>query len=57
MKRIVTIALCIAATLITSGSAFAQDPGAKVSIPFNFNVAANWMRHPLYLPDWRRRPL
>jgi hypothetical protein len=43
MKRIVTIALSIAATLITSGSAFAQDHGVKATIPFNFNVGGNWM--------------
>lgn len=43
MKPIVTIALSIAATLITSGSAFAQDHGVKATVPFNFNVSGNWM--------------
>jgi hypothetical protein len=43
MKRIVTIALSIAATLITSGSAFAQDHGVKATVPFNFNVSGNWV--------------
>jgi hypothetical protein len=43
MKRIITIALSIAATLITSGSAFAQNQGVKATIPFNFNASGNWV--------------
>ena len=43
MKRIVTIALSIAVTLIPSGSAFAQSHGVKATIPFNFNVSGNWV--------------
>jgi hypothetical protein len=43
MKPIVTIALSIAATLIASGSAFAQDHGVQATVPFNFYVGGNWM--------------
>ncbi len=43
MKRIVTIVLSIAATIITSGSAFAQGHGAKATVPFNFSVSGNWV--------------
>jgi hypothetical protein len=43
MKRIATIALSIVATLLTSGSAFAQNQGVKATIPFNFNAGGNWL--------------
>jgi hypothetical protein len=43
MKPIVTIALSIAATLITSGSAFAQDHGVQATVPFSFYVGGNWV--------------
>lgn len=43
MKRIAAIALYVAATLITTGSAMAQDHGAKATVPFNFNVAGTWV--------------
>jgi len=43
MKRIATIALSIAATLLTSGSAFAQSHTAKATVPFNFTVNGNTM--------------
>jgi len=43
MKRIATIALSIVATLLTSGSAFAQDHGVKATVPFNFNVSGSWL--------------
>ena len=42
MKRIATIALSIAATLISSGSAFAQDHAVKATVPFSFSVNGSW---------------
>ena len=38
MKRIAAIALFVAATFITAGSALAQDHRAKATVPFNFTV-------------------
>jgi hypothetical protein len=43
MNRIATIALSIAATLVASGSAFAQDHAVKATVPFNFSVNGSWM--------------
>lgn len=43
MKRIVTIALSLAATLITSGSALAQAHAVKATVPFNFSLNGTWM--------------
>ena len=43
MKRIATIALSIVATLLTSGSAFAQDHDVRATVPFNFNVSGSWL--------------
>jgi hypothetical protein len=43
MKRIAAVALFVAATLITTGSAFAQNPGVKASVPFNFNAGGTWI--------------
>jgi hypothetical protein len=38
MKRIAAAALFVAATLIATGSAWAQDHAAKVTVPFAFTV-------------------
>jgi len=38
MKRIAAIALFVAATFITAGSAVAQDNRVKATVPFNFTV-------------------
>ncbi|MGO9338418.1 MAG: hypothetical protein ACLPY1_13025 [Terracidiphilus sp.] len=43
MKRIAAIALFAAATLITTGSALAQDHGVQATVPFNFSVAGAWL--------------
>jgi hypothetical protein len=43
MKRIAAIALFVAATLLTTGSALAQDHGVKAAVPFNFSVAGAWL--------------
>jgi hypothetical protein len=43
MKRIAAIALFVAATLVTTGTALAQNQAVKATIPFNFNVAGAWL--------------
>ena len=43
MKRIAAIALFVAATLSTTGTAFAQNPGVKANVPFNFNAGGTWL--------------
>jgi hypothetical protein len=44
MKRIIAaIALFVAATFITTGSALAQDHRAKATVPFNFSVNGSWL--------------
>jgi hypothetical protein len=43
MKRIAAIALFVAATVITTGSALAQDHGVKATVPFNFSVNGAWL--------------
>jgi len=43
MKRIAAIALLVAATLLTTGSAVAQDHRVKATIPFNFTVNDSWL--------------
>jgi hypothetical protein len=40
MKRIATIALSLAATLIATGTAFAQNHSVKATVPFNFTVGS-----------------
>jgi hypothetical protein len=40
MKRIATIALSIAATLVASGTAFAQNHTVQATVPFNFTVGS-----------------
>jgi hypothetical protein len=41
MKRIAAVALFVAATLITTGSAWAQDHAVKATVPFNFTLNGN----------------
>jgi hypothetical protein len=43
MKRIAAIALYVAATLITTGTAMAQNHGVKAAVPFSFNVNGTWL--------------
>jgi hypothetical protein len=43
MKRIAAIALFVAATFITAGSALAQDHRVKATVPFNFTVNGSWL--------------
>jgi hypothetical protein len=43
MKRIAAIALFVAATLVTTGSAIAQDHAVKAAVPFNFSAAGAWL--------------
>jgi len=43
MKRIAAIALFVAATLSTTGTAFAQNNGVKANVPFNFSVSGTWL--------------
>jgi hypothetical protein len=46
MKRIAAIAaiaVFVAATLATTGSAMAQDHRAKGTVPFNFNAGGTWL--------------
>ena len=43
MKRIAAIALFVAATFITAGSALAQDHQVKATVPFNFTVNGSWL--------------
>jgi hypothetical protein len=38
MTRITAIALYVAATLVTAGSALAQDHGVQSTVPFSFSV-------------------
>ena len=38
MKRITAIALCALASLVTAGSAVAQGPAVKATVPFDFAV-------------------
>jgi hypothetical protein len=41
MKRIAAIALLVAASFLTAGSAMAQDHAVKATIPFNFTVGGS----------------
>jgi hypothetical protein len=41
MNRISAIALIVAASFVTAGSAMAQDHRAKATVPFNFTVNGN----------------
>jgi hypothetical protein len=41
MKRIPTIALLVAASVITAGSAMAQNDAVKATVPFNFTASGN----------------
>ena len=41
MNRISAIALIVAASFVTAGSAMAQDHRAKANVPFNFSVNGN----------------
>jgi hypothetical protein len=43
MKRIAAIALFVAATLVTTGTALAQIQAVKANVPFNFNVSGAWL--------------
>ena len=43
MKRTAAIALVVAATLFTTGSALAQNRGVKADVPFNFNAGGTWV--------------
>jgi len=43
MKRIAAIALFVASTLLTAGSAVAQDRQVKATVPFNFTVNNSWL--------------
>jgi hypothetical protein len=43
MKRIAAIALFVASTLLTAGSAVAQDHRVKATVPFNFTVNNSWL--------------
>jgi hypothetical protein len=43
MKRIAAIALFVAATLTTTGTALAQTQAVKGTVPFNFSVAGTWL--------------
>jgi hypothetical protein len=43
MKRIITIAACLLASLAAVGSASAQDHAAKANIPFGFYVGNSWV--------------
>jgi hypothetical protein len=43
MKRIAAIALFVAATLLTAGSAVAQDHRVIATVPFNFTVNDSWL--------------
>ena len=43
MKRTAAIALVVAATLFTTGSALAQNRGVKADVPFNFNAGGTWI--------------
>jgi predicted phage tail protein len=43
MKRIIAIALFATAALATSTGAFAQQPGMKAKIPFDFTVGNTWL--------------
>ncbi len=43
MKRIAAIALFVASTLLTVGSAVAQDRQVKATVPFNFTVNNSWL--------------
>jgi hypothetical protein len=49
MKRIAAIALFVAATLVTTGTALAQDHGVKANVPFNFSVAGTWLPAGTYI--------
>ena len=41
MKRIPTIALLVAASVIMAGSAMAQNDAVKATVPFNFTASGN----------------
>ena len=43
MNRISAIALIVAASFVTAGSAMAQDHRAQATVPFNFSVNGNWV--------------
>ena len=43
MKRIAAIALFVASTLLTAGSAVAEDHQVKATVPFNFTVNDSWL--------------
>jgi hypothetical protein len=43
MKRIAAIALYLAATLATTGTALAQNPAVKANVPFTFSVNGAWL--------------
>jgi hypothetical protein len=43
MKRITALALFAIAALATSTGAFAQQPGMKANIPFDFTVGNTWL--------------
>ena len=43
MKRITALALFTIAALATSTGAFAQQPGMKANIPFDFTVGNTWL--------------
>ncbi|MGD0630501.1 MAG: hypothetical protein ABR987_14305 [Terracidiphilus sp.] len=43
MKRIAAIALFVAATLVTTGTALAQNQAVKADVPFNFSVNGAWL--------------
>jgi len=51
MKRIAAIALFVAATLLTTGNAVAQDHRVKATIPFNFAVNDSWLPAGTYTID------
>ena len=43
MNRISAIALIVAASFVTAGSAMAQDHRAQATVPFNFTVNGNYV--------------
>ena len=49
MKRIAAIALFVASTLLTAGSAVAEDHQVKATVPFNFTVNDTWLPAGTYM--------
>ncbi len=49
MKRIAAIALFAAATLVTTGTALAQNQAVKANVPFNFYVNGAWLPAGTYI--------